>query len=166
MAAGGRVLAPDSPDCTTQFIDARDITSWMIGLLERGITGTYQATSPADMHTFGSMLAECEQAARAGAQVTWVPERFLLDQGVAPWSELPLWAPSDRHGLVGADVSRALAAGLRIRPLAETVRDTLAWAAARQGGALRAGLTGQREAGLLAAWDASATGNSTCGESA
>jgi 2'-hydroxyisoflavone reductase len=72
--------------------------------------------------------------------------------------ELPLWVTEGDNWFLGADVSRAVAAGLRFRPLEETVRDTLAWA--RQSGAGlvtpgqvgSAGLDPQREAELLEAW--------------
>ena len=59
------------------------------------------------------------------------------------------------------DTSRAEAAGLRCRPLRETVRDTWAWMAA-DGGAVRRsyrprrphGLSEEKERALFAAWDA------------
>jgi 2'-hydroxyisoflavone reductase len=47
------------------------------------------------------------------------------------WTELPLWLPGDDHaGLLRADISRALAAGLTLRPIEDTARDTLAWSRA------------------------------------
>ena len=52
----------------------------------------------------------------------------ILDAGVRPWRELPLWLAGDEYaGLLRADIDRALAAGLTFRPLAETARDTFAW---------------------------------------
>ena len=73
--------------------------------------------------------------------------------------ELPLWIPGEENeAFHRADTSRAQAAGLRSRPLAETVRDTLAWAQASGGGLVTtgamgdAGLQPEREAELLEAW--------------
>jgi 2'-hydroxyisoflavone reductase len=87
--------------------------------------------------------------------LTWVDEAFLLSAGVQPWSELPLWVPAADAAAFLADVSRALAAGLRFRPIAETVRDTLGWARTWPADrALRAGLAPEREAELLRAWHA------------
>jgi hypothetical protein len=53
------------------------------------------------------------------------------------------------------DTARAQAAGLRTRPLEQTVRDTLAWAAAADAPSLPAvGLDPDTETRLLSAWDA------------
>jgi len=85
--------------------------------------------------------------------LTWVDEAFLLEQGVQPWVELPLWLPSADSGLMAVSVRKALDAGLTLRPLDETVRDTLAWLATRPADhTWRAGLTRTREAELLHTW--------------
>ncbi|MDR3034445.1 MAG: reductase, partial [Kitasatospora sp.] len=59
----------------------------------------------------------------------WTADETLLAAEVSPWVELPLWAPATDgwHGTWRADPATALAAGLRIRPLLETVTDTWAW---------------------------------------
>jgi 2'-hydroxyisoflavone reductase len=85
-----------------------------------------------------------------GAEVTWVSDEFLVEQGVGPWMELPLWLPGSEYaGMHDADVSRAVAEGLRFRPLAATLRGA-ATAPAVDG----VGLTPEREAELLSAWHA------------
>lgn len=59
----------------------------------------------------------------------------LVKAGVREWTELPLWLPDpSMQGLMQADVSRARATGLRFRPLAQTIADTLQWAAASANG--------------------------------
>jgi 2'-hydroxyisoflavone reductase len=63
--------------------------------------------------------------------------------------ELPLW-DIDHAGLQCFDATKAIATGLRHRPLAETIADTLAWDRGR--GALKAGLTPERERALLHEW--------------
>ena len=58
--------------------------------------------------------------------VTWVTEEFLLEHEVGQWMELPLWLAGEEYAYIDrVDVSRALAAGLRFRPLEETVRGAL-----------------------------------------
>jgi len=95
------------------------------------------------------------------AKLDWVPERFLDHNNVSAWTDLPVWVPrhGDTAGFARRDIRRALAAGLTFRPLVTTAKETLAWfetqPPARQA-KLRAGLTGDREAQLLAQWKAKA----------
>ena len=58
-------------------------------------------------------------------------------------------------GMGAVSIQRALAKGLTFRPLAETARDTLAWFKSQpqeRQKKLKAGLTKEREAEVLAAW--------------
>ena len=102
----------------------------------------------------GAVLAACD----GGAEPVWVDEDFLLEHGVGPWMELPLWVSRAEEAFLQMSVSKAVEAGLRFRPLEETVRDTLAWAREVGAGLVTetpygtAGLDPAREAELLEAW--------------
>src|SRR4051812_31501252 len=164
VARGGGVLAPGRPDRPVEFVDARDLGAWLVTLAEQRTSGDFNATRSG--LTFADVLDSCRAVSGADATVTWVDEQFLLDREVGQWMELPLWlAESDAEWahMQEADVSRALAAGLTSRPLDETVRDTLAWAGAREGpapgtaamgSAESVGLAPEKEAELLAEWHA------------
>jgi 2'-hydroxyisoflavone reductase len=156
VAAGGEVLTPGRPERKVQFIDVRDLAEWALRLAERQIEGVYHATGPAAPLSFGGLLDVCQMVGGEGARFTWVGEPFLTERGVEPWSELPLWVPesdASHTGFMRVDCSRALGAGLTFRPLEQTVRDTLDWAATRPADRTwKAGLTREREAELLAAW--------------
>src|SRR6266571_8618753 len=151
---GGELLAPGSPDDPVQFIDARDLAEWTIRMAENRETGIYNATGPARPLGVGGMLDEIKAALKSKARFTWVTEDFLTQQKVEPWSDMPVWAGKE-SGLARAKIDRALSKGLTFRPLGETARDTLAWFKSlpqdRQA-KLRAGLTPEREAEVLAAW--------------
>ncbi len=154
---GGEALAPSQPGHLTQFIDARDLSAWCISLLEAGAAGIYNATGPDYPLTLGAVFDACRVAAGTPVRFTWVDEGFLLEQGVTPFRDLPLWVPSSEAGFGAVDISRAVSAGLAFRPLAATVSDTLAWyqgrsSAEQAADAERAGITAEREAELLAAW--------------
>jgi 2'-hydroxyisoflavone reductase len=83
------------------------------------------------------------------AHLVWLDDRPILDAGVQPWTELPLWLPGPEYaGLCLADISRALAAGIAFRPLEETARDTLAWSLAA--GEQRPTLSRDKEREILA----------------
>jgi len=128
IARGGPVLAPTPPDRQVQFIDVRDLADWIVRLAEVRAGGTYNAAGPTPALTFGQLLNACREPSGGHAHLVWVDERFLLDRGVVPWMELPLWLPEERAAYQQGDVSKAVAAALRFRPVVETVRDTLEWA--------------------------------------
>jgi 2'-hydroxyisoflavone reductase len=107
-------------------------------------------------------VATLAPAAPASAALHWIDEAFLLEAEVAPWTELPLWLPREMALIHRADIGRAIASGLRCRPLAETLADTATWAAGQPAAAGTAegpprpgvGLAPAREAELLARWHA------------
>jgi 2'-hydroxyisoflavone reductase len=157
VARGGDVLVARSLDWSTQIIDARDLGAWAVTMAESGATGVYNATGPDYPLTFGDVFAACQDVAQGDAQPVIVSEEFLLGEKVGPWMELPLWFPNtpEYAGFAAIDCRRAFAAGLTFRPLAETVRDTLAWDRTLSADAPRpAGLDPAREAELLARWQA------------
>lgn len=140
LRRGGEILAPAPPERKNQFVDVRDLAQWILDACERRVSGTFNATN--EGVSWAELLAD--------ARVTWVDDEFLLEHGVTPWLELPLWLPDPAWaGMHATDVSRAVAAGLRFRPLEETVGGA-AEAPAVEG----VGLTPEREAELLAAWHA------------
>jgi len=157
VAEGGEVLAPGDPGRFWQFVDVRDLGAWMVGMVEAGRTGRFNVDGPRRAWTVGEVLATCREVSGSGAELTWVPEEFLLARGVEPWTELPFWFPEGDAALRGAydvDVDRAVEAGLVFRPLAETVRDTLEWDRSRpeEEGGRKAGLSREREREVLDAW--------------
>jgi 2'-hydroxyisoflavone reductase len=151
---GGEVLAPGKPSDPVQFIDARDLAEWTIRMAENRETGIYNATGPAKPLGIGEMLDQTKSALNSDAKFTWILANFLEQQKVEAWSDMPVWA-GDELGLARTNISRALAKGLTFRPLTETARDTLAWFKSQpqdRQSKLRAGLTPEREAEVLAAW--------------
>ena len=156
---GGEVLAPGSPDDYVGFIDARDLTEFMIRLCEQGATGTYNAVGPRYGMTTSEMLYGIKAVTSGTARFTWVDTDFLLERKLRPYSDLPVWmAPRGENvGWARMNISKALGAGLAFRPLAETARDTLAYyhtQPAERQAALRAGLSPDKEREALVAWHA------------
>jgi nucleoside-diphosphate-sugar epimerase len=134
IAAGGDVVAPGDPDRTVQLVDARDLAAWMVDLAERRVAGTFNGTAPPGQATMREVLEAAVEATGSDARLHWVPDDVLVAHEVAEWDELPLWiAPATGAGTWAVGTERAQAAGLRCRPVAETVADTWAWL--RNGGA-------------------------------
>jgi 2'-hydroxyisoflavone reductase len=156
VAQGGEVLAPGRPDRLIQYIDVRDLARWTIHMAETRATGTYNATGPDIPQSMGDLLQTARDVSKSDARFTWVDEGWLLNEGVEPWSELPLWIPEDdaeSAGIMAINIDKATAAGLTFRPLSTTVQDTLAWDRTRPPDIeRRAGLAPDREAALLQAW--------------
>jgi nucleoside-diphosphate-sugar epimerase len=155
---GGQVLAPGPRDLPLQYIDVRDLASWTLDAAARGLTGPYDVVSAPGHATMGSLLDSCVEATGADARLRWADPEVIVAAGIEPWTELPVWMPPGElhEALHGGDVSRALAAGLRCRPVAETVADTWAWLRAlprapRRADRPRVGLDAEREAAVLRA---------------
>ncbi len=156
---GGEVLAPGDGSDPVQFIDVRDLGEWIIRAVENGTTGLFNAISPAGRFTMAEMLYGIKGALVTDARFTWVDKDFLEARKIAPWSQLPVWVPpvGEYAGFHLVSVKKAVEAGLSFRPLAETVRDTIAWFGSlgeerRQ--KMGAGLGPDLERELLRAWHA------------
>ena len=163
MLEGGTMLVPDVPaDEPLQFIDVRDLAGWMIALLEQDAGGVFNATGPVGppVCDWPALVDACTAAAIARgatpARVVRVSEAFLVEHGVQPWSELPLWLPSNDAGYRGfsrVDLGRAVAAGLRTRALRDTIAAVMDEGVPAPDDKRRAGkLTREREAELLDTW--------------
>jgi 2'-hydroxyisoflavone reductase len=155
---GGEMLAPGTPHDPVQVIDVRDLSVWMMKLVEARTNGYFNAVSPPGAFTMGDLVAASLKASpKAGTKVTWVTEDFLAAHWKPDDLDLPPWAPmtGDTAGAALTSTKRAAKTGLRSRPLQETVRDTLAWyqtlPADRQEHP-HAGLAAQKEKDTLQAW--------------
>ena len=148
MARGGEVLAPGAPADPAQVVDVRDLADFQLALATGRITGVFNAVRPAV--PWSELLEATAAVAPAGTSLTWVDADWLTEQGVTG-ADLPLWSEGVADWESAMSPARAEAAGLRHRPLSETVRDTAAWATDDhlvEG----VGLTAAREAELLARW--------------
>ncbi|HXW45830.1 MAG TPA: NAD-dependent epimerase/dehydratase family protein [Streptosporangiaceae bacterium] len=156
VARGGTVLAPGHADDPIQVIDARDMAAWIVSMLDRSVTGTFHAVSPAPPFGFGQMLdAIASAVAPAGSRFAWVDSDFLVAEGV-DGAALPLWGEGDpdEANANAASPAAAFAAGLSPRPLADTVTDVSAEARAAVDARPGAGMPPEQEAALLDRWAA------------
>lgn len=151
-AAGGRMLAPGPPDAPIQGIDARDLGAFAVARIVAGDVATYGVVGPGEPATMTDLLEGARAAAGADTDFAWVDEDFVRGLGEERESWFPMWHPH-LPGFHTYDAARATGAGLRPRPFAQTIADTLAWDRDRGSPPLEAGLTEEREAELLAAWD-------------
>ncbi|MCI0687455.1 MAG: NAD-dependent epimerase/dehydratase family protein [Sporichthyaceae bacterium] len=154
IARGGEVLAPGDPTDPIQVIDARDMATWGIGLLERKAAGIFHAVSPPPPFGFGHLLdAVATEVAPAGTTLTWVDSDFLHAAGETD-SSMPMWPGGDPGSdASAADPAAANATGLSPRPLRQTIKELLAAERASPTSIpTGVGLSAEREADLLNRW--------------
>ncbi|MBV9592571.1 MAG: NAD-dependent epimerase/dehydratase family protein [Actinobacteria bacterium] len=153
VARGGDVLVPGRPDDPMSLIDARDLARF--ALTRRA--GVFETPGPAGRDTIGELMGSAREVTGSDARFIYVDSDWLVARPVAPWTQLPLWAPG-APGVFRPDPGAAEAAGLRWRPLSETVTQTWAWQRALAGGwqptAATPGLDPLVEHQLLAEWAA------------
>lgn len=138
ISRGGEILVPGRRTDPVQYIDVRDLTEWMIRLLEEGTTGTFNAVGPVRRQTMEEFVYGVAATTPVDLSWTWIEDydwlrsyplrrtqdgrTFGLTYAV-PW----IMAEGDQLGHMQIDGRRAVAAGLTFRPLATTAADTVAW---------------------------------------
>ena len=154
---GGDVLAPGDGSDPVQIIDARDLSEWIIRLIEQDTPGTFNAVGPANPRSFAELLYGIRAVTSAETRFHWVDTDFLLEREVRPYGDLPVWMPARGRntGFARFDLTPEVRAGLTFRPLAVTTKDTLDWfhaQPAERQAKLNAGMTMERERELLTEW--------------
>jgi 2'-hydroxyisoflavone reductase len=158
VAKGGEMLAPGTPRDPIQIIDVRDLTAWMMKLVEARTTGYFNAITPARAYSLGDIItASQKESPKAGTKVTWVPEDFLMKQWKPEEVDVPPWSPMKGEYAAASLTSaeRAVKSGLQFRDLQTTVHDTMEWwrtLPAERTAKLKAGIDPQKEAATLKAW--------------
>jgi 2'-hydroxyisoflavone reductase len=157
VRAGGEVLAPGNPTDPIQWVDARDLGIFCISCVENKTMGVFNMAGPHHPADMAELVYGCKAVTGGDARFTWVDAEFLEAEGLQPWAHLPVWAPGkgEVSGINTVNCDRAIAAGFRTRPLAETVRDLLEWRDGwKRGGKnpSRAGMSLDNEKAALAKW--------------
>jgi 2'-hydroxyisoflavone reductase len=137
IAKGGKVLAPGNPNSPVQMIDNTDLAEWIIRMIENQAAGTFNATGPDYTVTMEDFLKACKKVTGSNAELIWAPEKFLLEQKVAPWTEMPLWVPEEYplapelkepwKGAFKVNIDKAMNSGLTFRSLADSLADIYQW---------------------------------------
>lgn len=142
IAKGGKVLVPGNPNRRVQMIDNKDLANWILDMEEKHSSGTFNATGPNYPLTIKEFVDICIKVTGANADVVWAEEQFLLDQKVAPWTEMPLWVPEESplspesvepwKGAFSINVDKAIQSGLSFRPLEDSITDIYEWEKTRR----------------------------------
>lgn len=155
FSRGGEVAVPGRPEDPVQVIDVRDLGAWLVRLAERGTVGTFNACGAEKPHRWGRIIEACRKSAGKPTTPVWMSALFLENQAGV---DFPIWAPpfGATAGFHRWSNARAIKAGLRFRPVEQTVKDTLAWYRTQEklekGRTRLAGPSAEAEAKLIAAW--------------
>lgn len=126
-AGDGPVLVPDVLDQPTQTVDVRDLAAFLVESAEVSLTGVFNVAG--EQMPLGEVIDRAAQMAGFGGERVVADIDWLGEHDVAPWMgprSLPMWAP-DADGMGSRDTSRALEAGLRLRPFDEMLADVLTY---------------------------------------
>ena len=124
------LLVPGKPTQLWQIIDVRDVTDWLVRMLEQGRTGIYNVVGPNKPIEAQTLLAEMAAILGGYPTAVWVNTEFLKKiSGGKRWLDLAEWSnlPQRYQFLYSMDNTRAVEAGLRFRPLSETIYDVSSW---------------------------------------
>lgn len=151
---GGKVIIPVSKGNNVQFIDVKDLAEWTVKITEEKISGIYNSTGPLETLTFNDFVNKCKEFSGSDAEFIYIDEKFLLEEEVIPYKDLTLWLPQESAGMNSVNISKAKKAGLKIRPLEQTLKDTVEYDLSRGPDfKLRTGLSDEKERELLEKWE-------------
>lgn len=125
---GGDVLVPRESRGRVRVLDVRDLAAFVTLILEIGVTGRYLVAGP-EAGTLLDWLRLGLATVDSDATLVAVGDAALLDAGIEPWSELPLWAPAGQNvdAVWSLNTAAAVRAGLVLSPAERTVAQTWAW---------------------------------------
>jgi 2'-hydroxyisoflavone reductase len=125
-AQGGTVVGPRADAKDLQTVDARDLCPWIVTLLERDVSGAFNAAAPRE--PWDRVLDALKPLAAQPVRFVRPPAAIIEELKV----DFPLVEPTTSGGLfanerTSFDGSRAQKVGLGYRPISDSGRATLEW---------------------------------------
>lgn len=170
MSRGGDIAAPGDGADPVQWVDVKDVGDFIVSIAERDLAGPFNVIGPERRTDFRQYLDLVRAATGNRANLVWIPDDFLVAHGFDDFNNWPGYRPLKRTKVPGfyqQSAARAIAAGMRFRPLAETVADELRWFPLYRGASfdfggvgmpkdtpywLRSGIPRAKEWALMDAW--------------
>ncbi len=151
LQAGNEILVPGLEDLPVQYIDASDMTGWMMRMLEDGGSGPYNAVGAENPYRARPLLESLRDATGSKSTLTWIDWEWLRNEE----ADIPSYAPWYGEGplpFMQVNNDRALATGLTFRPIGDTARDMIANLDQNGDSPRRGGFDPETEAALLEKW--------------
>lgn len=147
----GNFTIPGSANAPMQFIDVRDLSNWIIQMIEEKATGIFNTNGLGAPLTFGEFMKKAVTTLGKGAEAVWLPEDFIMQQEEFDFNDYPLWVPDTKEYYSAHRFSsaKAMAHGLKFRPIEETIVDTANWFTQRENQEMRCGINEEKEKTFL-----------------
>ncbi|MGH9019406.1 MAG: NAD-dependent epimerase/dehydratase family protein [Acidimicrobiales bacterium] len=123
---GGVVAVPGPRESSMQYIDARDLANFVVGLVTNATTGDFHVAGPNPATTYVDLVERVvAQVGPEGSSVEVVePERVAA----LGWeAKFPLWSGGGDETVMAVSSAKALSHGLFLRPLGDSVSEVLEW---------------------------------------
>jgi len=123
---GGNLIAPGTGDDSFQLIDVRDVARFMVTCIDRLLYGAFNVAG--EPQNFRDFLELCKRVTLSDAELVWIPQKFLHEQGLEPRKNFPFWSPNPENKPYGdTDSAKAKRVGLRFRPPEDMLVESLRW---------------------------------------
>ncbi len=126
IARGGNVAVPGPRHHALQYIDARDLGQFVVTLAEHHTLGAFHVAGPYPAPSFFDVMsAILDQIGPNETRLVEISPRHVSSHHLN--ARFPLWSGATGETDLVVDPAKALAAGLTLRDLSESVSDVLAW---------------------------------------
>lgn len=123
---GGDVAVPEPLTNALQYIDARDLGAFVVTLAVNGTFGDFHVAGPFPGPTYLDVMeAVRRRVGPQGTRLVPVSLELIKDQGLE--AKFPLFSGAHSETVLRVNPAKAVAAGLRLRELNDSVDDVVEW---------------------------------------
>jgi nucleoside-diphosphate-sugar epimerase len=151
------LVIPKDSRSPVSFIDARDLAAFFLACIEHKTTGIFNATGPETNLTLGDFIRRTHKALDSETTLIEADHAWLKEQKILPWQDIPTWLPEPKQFMSNISSAKARKAGLKNRPLEETMQAITQWDTERGAPDLIAGMNTDRIAEIIAKHTSGAT---------
>lgn len=127
LAKGGDIFVPGKADDPMQYIDVRDVAEWCIRLAESKTAGTFNAVGPQNPQGVLEFAEKASKGFDVESNLILIEDYDFLNEqrvfAIIPW----IMPTDDYFASARVQNQRAIKAGLSIRNVELTVKDTYDW---------------------------------------
>ncbi len=116
------IIIPGPNNWRIEYIDVKDLSSWLIKTIEENITGIFNLSGPSPSMTAKQFFNSIINYTKFQKQVFWIDENFLIDNGTFTFYSFPLWIPRNL-GVFNINYRKAITNGYKNTSIINTLQD-------------------------------------------